>query len=178
MDVCLFKCKCRVWSVTVVVPGCFWSWPRWGRQGPVWSGRSPGPSGSSTPPLHTCLGSDTARPDYSAAWQHQGGPSPAPDTQKQTHPKLFSCWRHYQSYTDSSSFTTHRWGITRLVSCLERLGLMKSHLLVKTATLKGHSHRTSFCILLCCFSIVFLCTSWMFNHIFCRVLHMIVCSKC
>lgn len=71
--------------VLMHLPDCFWSWLRWGHQGPAWSDRCEGLSGSNIPPPHTCPGSGTAKPDYSAALLHLGGPSLAPVRQTHNH---------------------------------------------------------------------------------------------
>lgn len=76
------------------IPGYFSSWPHWDHQVPASSGRSPGPSGSSTLPPHTCPGSGTVRPSYSAVWQRQDDPFPEPgvrDSASETPPST-----HYE----------------------------------------------------------------------------------
>ena len=60
------------------VPGCSWSWLRWGHQAQgVWR-RSPVPAGSSIPPPQLCPGSGTAAPGCSAAWPHLDETCPGP----------------------------------------------------------------------------------------------------
>lgn len=66
------------------IPGCSSSWPRWDRQAPASSGRSPGPFGSNTQPPRTCPGSGTVRPSYLAVWQHQDGLFPEPGVRNST----------------------------------------------------------------------------------------------
>lgn len=79
--------------VLMGLPDCFWSWLRWGHQGPAWSDRCEELSGSNIPPPHTCPGSDTAKPGYSAASPHLGGPSPTPVRQAQTHTHRSAVYR-------------------------------------------------------------------------------------
>lgn len=65
------------------LPGCSWFWQHLGHPGPIYVRKSPKLCSSNTPPPHTCPGSDKARPGYSAASPHLGGPCQAPGKKNQ-----------------------------------------------------------------------------------------------